>query len=90
MATTETIKDYATFIKEQALPPAAPQQAPDPSLQDELSDIDRLRKEILELENQLMTKKNELQKIESEYTEEASQKQQQDAIAAANQVAATV
>jgi len=79
--------DYADFLKEQAPPLAAPQQV-DPSLQDELSDIDRLRQDILELENQLMTKKNELQKIEGEYTQQSAQKQQQDAIAAANQVAA--
>lgn len=90
MATTKNIKDYATFIKEQAVTPqmAAPSQ--DPSLQDELSTIDRLRQEILNIENQLMAKKNELQKIEAKYSQESAKTQQQNAIAAANQVAVTV
>lgn len=91
MATTKKhIKSYSDYLKEQAPPLAAP--VADASSQETLTDIDRLRQEILDLENQLLAKKNELQNETEEYTQqsgEANRKnlevQQQNAIAAANQ-----
>ncbi len=90
MATTKKhISDYATFLKEQAPPLAAP--VADASSQESLSNIDRLRQEILDLENQLLAKKTELQRETEEYTEQSGEVnrqnleiQQQNAVAAAN------